>query len=334
MAEDSEEADCGTPSPPAFVPLAQDSLVRLLFSGFTPAEAPSITTTSEACEQAEPPLKAKVEHLLEAAKHLAGAGYEEEAKLFRVEAEAIQKASTRLLAEKRQELERLQREISELEALTGQYQTIQIRCRILEFQRSADGESCNTLQPLQAPGLHVLTGKACGPHAKSTSGPLSAEQLAAMIQTLENDSCGSLKTIAEPVVVTTHGRSATLRSGGEFPILIPVSAEEGDERSAAIEWCNFGVTMQAVPFVLGDGKVRLSLEAEVSDRDFSNATNLHGTMVPGLTTRMVRSDVETRFGETVAIAFNSPSKEGENCSLLVLVTADQVEQPIACPQHD
>ncbi|MBL8850275.1 MAG: hypothetical protein JNG89_11350, partial [Planctomycetaceae bacterium] len=53
----------------------------------------------EACQQAEPPLKAKVEHLLEAARHLAGAGYEEEAKIFRVEAEAIQNASHRLLAE-------------------------------------------------------------------------------------------------------------------------------------------------------------------------------------------------------------------------------------------
>jgi len=332
MAEEEVDSDCGEPGPLRPVAPPQETLVGQLMFGVAGAEAAGFTTTNESCSHAEPPLKAKVEHLLEAAKHLAGAGYEEEAKLFRVEAEAIQKASTRLLMEKRQELERLQREVAELEALTGQYQTIQISCRVLEFQRPVASSSCDSLCPLEAPGIHVLTGAPCSPNAKAAPAPLSSSQLAAMLHALEKQSSGSLKTLAEPVLVTMNGRPATLRSGGEFPILIPVAAEAGGESNAEIEWRNFGVTMQAVPFVLGNGKVRLSLETEVADRDFSTSVNLNGARIPGLTTSRFRSDVETRFGETVAIALNSTPKDGARRSVLVLVTAQQVE-PQPEPQH-
>lgn len=288
----------------------------------------SDASSSDACSQAEPPLKAKVEHLLEAARHLAGAGYEEEAKLFRVEAEAIQNASTRLLTEKRQELERLQQEIAELEALTGQYQMIQINCRIMELSLPENCEAGAHLEALEQPGIHVLTGQPCSNDAETPSRLLTGEELARALHAMEQHSCGTLKTLAEPVIVTMNGRPATLRSGGEFPILIPVSGASGDSKpQAAIEWKDFGVKMQAVPFIQGNGKVRLALETEIADRDFTNAVNVHGAMVPGLTTRRCRTDVEAQFGETVAIALNSAPEEQGRRSLLVLVTARQIEPP-------
>ncbi|REJ87550.1 MAG: hypothetical protein DWQ34_15955 [Planctomycetota bacterium] len=105
-----------------------------------------------------------------------------------------------------------------------------------------------------------------------------------------------LKILAEPKLVTTSGRPASLLSGGEFPILVPQGLG-----TATIEWREFGVRMEAVPIVLGNGRLRLDIAPEVSERDFSNSVELQGTVVPGLTTRRVNTQVEMRFGDTLMI---------------------------------
>ena len=108
---------------------------------------------------------------------------------------------------------------------------------------------------------------------------------------------GLLKILAEPELVTTNGRPAHLLSGGEFPILVPQSLG-----TVTIEWREFGVRLEAVPNILGRGRVRLELEPEVSERDFSQAVTVNGISVPGLTTRRANTQVEMRFGETFVIA--------------------------------
>ncbi|NOX55637.1 MAG: hypothetical protein GXP27_14605 [Planctomycetes bacterium] len=107
---------------------------------------------------------------------------------------------------------------------------------------------------------------------------------------------GLLKILAEPTVVTTNGRPATLLSGGEFPILVPQSLG-----TVSIEWREFGTRLEAVPIILGNGRLRLELQPEVSERDFSNAVSVGGLTVPGLTTRRVNTQVEMRFGQTLII---------------------------------
>ncbi|MCH9656680.1 MAG: type II and III secretion system protein family protein [Planctomycetes bacterium] len=106
-----------------------------------------------------------------------------------------------------------------------------------------------------------------------------------------------LKILAEPELVTTSGRPANLLSGGEFPILVPQSLG-----TVTIEWREFGVRMEAVPIVLGNGRLRLEVQPEVSERDFSNAVQVAGTTVPGLTVRRANTAVEMNFGETMVIA--------------------------------
>ena len=97
--------------------------------------------------------------------------------------------------------------------------------------------------------------------------------------------------------MTTSGRPANLLSGGEFPILVPQSLG-----TVTIEWREFGVRMEAVPIVLGNGRLRLEVQPEVSERDFSNAVQVAGTTVPGLTVRRANTAVEMNFGETMVIA--------------------------------
>ncbi|MFK7779237.1 MAG: type II and III secretion system protein family protein [Gimesia sp.] len=117
----------------------------------------------------------------------------------------------------------------------------------------------------------------------------------AFIEALKQEAL--LKILAEPELVTISGRPANLLSGGEFPILVPQSLG-----TVTIEWREFGVRMEAVPIVLGNGRLRLELQPEVSERDFSNAVQVAGTTVPGLTVRRANTAVEMNFGETMVIA--------------------------------
>lgn len=104
------------------------------------------------------------------------------------------------------------------------------------------------------------------------------------------------KVLAEPTLVTTSGRPASMLSGGEFPVLVPQGVG-----ATTIEWREYGVRMEAVPIVLGNGRLRLDISPEVSARDVSNSVNVDGLVVPGITVRRVNTQVEMRFGETLMI---------------------------------
>jgi pilus assembly protein CpaC len=106
-----------------------------------------------------------------------------------------------------------------------------------------------------------------------------------------------LKILAEPTLNTSNGRPANLLAGGEFPILVPQSLG-----TTTIEYREFGVRLEAVPTILGGGRVRLELAPEVSERDFANAVVVAGQTVPGLSTRRVNTQVEMKFGETFMLA--------------------------------
>jgi pilus assembly protein CpaC len=120
-----------------------------------------------------------------------------------------------------------------------------------------------------------------------------------------------LKILAEPTVVTTSGRPALILSGGEFPL--PVAQGLGQ---VTLEWKDYGVRMEAVPIVLGNGRLRLDVSPEVSERDFTVAANVNGTLTPGIKTRRVNTQVEMRFGETLMLGgLISARKEGQTSKI-------------------
>jgi len=104
------------------------------------------------------------------------------------------------------------------------------------------------------------------------------------------------KVLAEPILVTTSGRPATVHSGGEFPVPVPQGFG-----NLSIEWKEIGVKLEAVPIILGNGRLRLDLAPEVSERDFSNTLTINGALVPGVASRSVNTQVEMSFGETLMI---------------------------------
>ena len=60
--------------------------------------------------------------------------------------------------------------------------------------------------------------------------------------------------------------------------------------------------MEVVPVILGNGRLRLQVQPEVSERDFANSVTIAGQIIPGLTTRRVNTEVEMKFGQTLMIA--------------------------------
>jgi len=109
-----------------------------------------------------------------------------------------------------------------------------------------------------------------------------------------------LKILAEPNLVAISGETASFLAGGEFPIPVPQSGSAAG--SVTIEFREFGVRMNFTPQVLGGQRIRMHVAPEVSETDFSNAIQIQGFVVPGLTQRRIETTIEVGNGQTLAIA--------------------------------
>ena len=110
-----------------------------------------------------------------------------------------------------------------------------------------------------------------------------------------------LRILAEPNLIAISGQEASFLAGGEFPIPVPQSGT-GNNTTITIQYREFGVKLNFVPIVLGDGRIRLRVSPEVSDLDFTTAVQFSGFVVPGLSQRKVTTTVEMNDGQTLAIA--------------------------------
>ena len=105
-----------------------------------------------------------------------------------------------------------------------------------------------------------------------------------------------LRVLAEPNLVAMSGQEASFLAGGEFPVPIP------SENGIAIEYREFGVRLNMVPLVLGDGRIRLKMTPEVSDLDFSTPIIIQGSRIPIVNKRTVSTTIELADGQSFAIA--------------------------------
>ncbi len=107
---------------------------------------------------------------------------------------------------------------------------------------------------------------------------------------------GLAKVLAEPNLVAASGQEADFLAGGEFPIPVP------QKENITILFKKFGVQLKFKPEVLANGKIRLLVEPEVSDLDFSTAVVIQGYTVPGLTTRRAKTLLELDNGQSFGMA--------------------------------
>jgi Flp pilus assembly secretin CpaC len=275
------------------------------------------------------PDASKVRHLREAARHLEAAGYSEQSQKLQQTADEIVESASKLLKEKRAALDQLQGEIAELEESIGIQPQIMLRCRIIEFDRAA----------LKQMGFEKFPSHPiAGVHA-----PHGLEEL---VQTLLREKAARI--LAEPNIVTTNNRPATLRCGGEIPLILPAGGD-----TTTIRFRETGLSIEAVPVCLPDDRLRLDLAVEIAEPDYGHAAvRVDGNLVPAMNTRRVNTQIEMGFGETKvlggmfsrrdtrAAGTGDGTTESENgdhqeTELIVIVSAESVRgESLASPASD
>src|SRR5947208_14116470 len=104
------------------------------------------------------------------------------------------------------------------------------------------------------------------------------------------------KLLAQPRVVTLSGRPASFLAGGEQAIPVPAGLGQ-----VGVQFEEFGTRLNFLPIVLGNGRIHLEVEPEVSSLNPANGTSINGTVVPGRDTNRVNTTVELESGQTFVI---------------------------------
>ena len=126
-------------------------------------------------------------------------------------------------------------------------------------------------------------------------------QIDAFVSALRQNNLGRI--LAEPNLVATSGQEASFLAGGEYPVPIAQGgAGASGNLAITVEFKEFGVRLNFVPVALGNGRIRLKVNPEVSELDFANSVTLSGLIIPGLKTRRVSTTVEVAEGQTFSLA--------------------------------
>ena len=112
---------------------------------------------------------------------------------------------------------------------------------------------------------------------------------------------GLLKTLAEPNLIALSGDTASFLAGGEFPVPVAQSSDNG-QTTITVEFKPFGVSLSFTPTVIGKDLINLVVSPEVSAIDLTTSVIVSGFSIPGLTTRRATTTVELRDGQSFAIA--------------------------------
>lgn len=121
------------------------------------------------------------------------------------------------------------------------------------------------------------------------------QSVSAMIEALERS--GVVKTLAEPTLTAISGETAKFLAGGEFPV--PVSQQNN---TISVEWKQFGVNVSFKPIVMTEGRISLTISAEVSELTSDGAVTIGSISLPGLKVRRAETTLELPSGGTLAMA--------------------------------
>lgn len=195
----------------------------------------------------------------------------------------VAQASVELKA-RRQELARLQAEIARLEELTGEFEKLRLGFRFIDTDVTG----------LSDLGIDPDTLHSEFPSQGRVTRLIDRRDFEAAIELMKDK--GAAMQLAKRTLIVADGRPASIHTGGEFPILVPQA-----KGTAVIQWRSFGNRVDATCRILGGGKLHLECTADHTRRDFSNAVELQGTVIPGLTTRRVTFESEMEFGRALVV---------------------------------
>lgn len=135
--------------------------------------------------------------------------------------------------------------------------------------------------------------------------------LGASIQALETK--GLAEVLAEPNVLAKNGHQASFLAGGEYPYPVAQSGTTGGAAAPiTIQYKQYGVLLAFIPTITNRGTIRLQVAPEVSALDYGNAVNIGGAVVPALTIRRVKTEVELAENQSFIIGGLLDNRETEN----------------------
>jgi pilus assembly protein CpaC len=108
---------------------------------------------------------------------------------------------------------------------------------------------------------------------------------------------GVTKDLARPTLTTMSGTPGSYLVGGEQAVPVPAGLGQ-----VGVQFEEFGTRLNYLPIVLGNGKIHLEIEPEVSSLSNANGTSINGTTVPGRVTTRTHVTVELESGQTFVIA--------------------------------
>jgi pilus assembly protein CpaC len=155
----------------------------------------------------------------------------------------------------------------------------------------------SSVAPVVAPLLFAggETGSGAAGSASAIRWTNGNQSVTAVIEALERT--GLMRTLAEPNLTALSGETAKFLAGGEFPI--PLASDDG---KISISFKQFGVSTTFRPLVLNDGRISLSIGAEVSELSSEGAVVSAGIAVPALKKRSAETTLEMPSGSTLAMA--------------------------------
>ena len=116
---------------------------------------------------------------------------------------------------------------------------------------------------------------------------------------------GTLRSLAEPNLLTLPGKEATFLAGGEFPYPTIQGVSTGGsntQNAVTIAFREFGVRLRFTPTITQSGAIRLKVAPEVSQLDFANGVTISGFQLPSILVRRAETEVELREGQYLALA--------------------------------
>jgi len=108
---------------------------------------------------------------------------------------------------------------------------------------------------------------------------------------------GLATVLARPNITAVSGETASLFSGGEYPL--PVGVEEG---KITFEYKKYGVLLDFVPTVIDSQRIALTVRPEVSQRLATDSLKILNTEIPVIDVRRAETTIEVGNGESIVIA--------------------------------
>jgi pilus assembly protein CpaC len=112
-----------------------------------------------------------------------------------------------------------------------------------------------------------------------------------------SERAGVMRTLAEPNLTAISGETAKFLAGGEFPV--PIVTQD---RQVSVAWKSFGVNVAFKPVVMTEGRISLTISAEVSELSSQGAVTVNDISVPALKVRRAETTLELPSGGTLAMA--------------------------------